>query len=58
MALKFEIPVRTNLLPAVSELAVIKFYKTQKVKVEFGGSAFPQYLMYSELRNIHPNCAL
>ena len=36
MALKFEIPVQTNLLSAVSELVVIKFYETQRVKVEFG----------------------
>ena len=58
MALKFEIPVQTNLLSAVSELAVIKFYETQRVKVEFGRSAFPQYLVYSEFRKIHPNHAL
>ena len=46
MALKFEIPVQTNLLSAVSELVVIKFYETQRVKVEIGRSAFPQYLVY------------
>ena len=45
MALKFEIPVRTNLLPVVSELAVIKCYETRRVKVEFGRSTFPQYLV-------------
>ena len=40
--LKLEIPVPKNLT----------------VSVEFGGSAFPQYLVYFELRSTHPNYAL
>ena len=41
-----------------SFLYVIKCYEIWSVKVGVGRSAFPQYLVYSQLRNICPNYAL
>ena len=59
VSFKFEIPVPTKSLSVVPQFSVIKCSKTGNVEVEFvGRSTFPHYLMYFELRNIHPNYAL
>ena len=59
MAFELEISVSRSLLSVVSKFYVIKCYKAGRVKVEFTGrSTFPQYLVYSELRNIYPNYTL
>ena len=55
---KNDIPVPTNLTVGGFIVFSDKLLRNTESEIEFSRRAFPQYLVYFELRNIHTNYAL